>query len=423
MKIEYIYSACIVITTDDCKILCDPWFTQGAFGGTWYHFPYKKVEPQNIGFCDYIYVSHIHPDHYDYAWLKDYLNIYSDSKVITANWFRSNPLFMKMKRDGIVNHEVDELDNKSTNIKIFPHDNGSVSDIDSALVVTSPNGQIVNMNDCIWDKNFYDKVEKFCREKNVSNSFKVGLFSYTSAGPYPHTYWYGTDELNEKSEMHKGKFLDHYKNKIKSIQCDINIPFAGQFLLGGDSSIYNDFRGICDAVEVLEIDSKALVLKEYGQGYVDLNKKKAFGVRNKLFDINEIKKSIEIISKFKPDYEKKISQLVAAEIRLKSLLDISFKKAFQRLNSKIQYLYFLNIDNKEFYTLDLFEGSITQGKNIKNDSDFVIHEIFIKRNLLVSLLLGLEHWDNAEKGSMYRSHRNPDKFIRKAQSFLHFFCI
>ena len=85
-------------------------------------------------------------------------------------------------------------------------------------------------------------------------------------------------------------------------------------------------------------------------------------------------------------------------------------------------MYFLNIDNKEFYTLDLFEGSITQGKNIKNDSDFVIHEIFIKRNLLVSLLLGLEHWDNAEKGSMYRSHRNPDKFIRK-QSFLHFFCI
>ena len=57
MKIEYIYSACIVITTDDCKILCDPWFTQGAFGGTWYHFPYKKVEPQNIGFCDYICIS------------------------------------------------------------------------------------------------------------------------------------------------------------------------------------------------------------------------------------------------------------------------------------------------------------------------------------------------------------------------------
>ena len=43
-------------------------------------------------------------------------------------------------------------------------------------MVTSPNGQIVNMNDCIWDKNFYDKVEKFL-EKNVSNSFKVGLFS------------------------------------------------------------------------------------------------------------------------------------------------------------------------------------------------------------------------------------------------------
>ena len=52
-------------------------------------------------------------------WLKDYLNIYSDSKFITANWFRSNFIY-ENERDGIVNHEVDELENKSTNIKIFP---------------------------------------------------------------------------------------------------------------------------------------------------------------------------------------------------------------------------------------------------------------------------------------------------------------
>ena len=40
----------------------------------WNYFPYKKVEPQNIGFCDYIRIPYFPIN--DYAWLKDYLNIY-----------------------------------------------------------------------------------------------------------------------------------------------------------------------------------------------------------------------------------------------------------------------------------------------------------------------------------------------------------
>ena len=68
------------------------------------------------------------------------------------------------------------------------------------------------------------------------------LFSYTSAGPYPHTYWYGKDELKVKSDNHKDKFLEHYKSKINTLKCDMNIPFAGQFLLGGESSKYNEYR-------------------------------------------------------------------------------------------------------------------------------------------------------------------------------------
>ena len=181
MKVEYIYSACIVISTEDCKVLCDPWFNQGAFGGTWYHFPYRDIKPKDIGFCDYIYISHIHPDHYDHVWLREYLKTYPKSKVIVADWSRSNPLSLKMKRDGIDNIELTKLDIKNTNIAIYPHDTGSASDIDSALVITSPNGQIVNMNDCIWDQSFYEKINKLSIEQNSFSAFKVGLFSYTSA--------------------------------------------------------------------------------------------------------------------------------------------------------------------------------------------------------------------------------------------------
>ena len=55
--------------------------------------------------------------------------------------------------------------------------------------------------------------------------------------------------------------------------------------------------------------------------------------------------------------------------------------------------------------------------------EIITHTIYMSEELLLSLLLCHEHWDNAEKGSMHMSHRVPDRFNRYAQSFLHFFSI
>ncbi len=72
LKIKYIYSACIVIEIDNFKILCDPWFTDGIYGGSWYQYPSVTNPIDKIGNCDLIYISHIHPDHYDIKFLKRY---------------------------------------------------------------------------------------------------------------------------------------------------------------------------------------------------------------------------------------------------------------------------------------------------------------------------------------------------------------
>ena len=70
-ELIHYYSACIGVRTENVSILCDPWFTEGAFGGSWFHFPWKAIDPEDVGRYDYIYVSHIHPDHYDPVGLKD----------------------------------------------------------------------------------------------------------------------------------------------------------------------------------------------------------------------------------------------------------------------------------------------------------------------------------------------------------------
>ena len=73
---RYIYSACIVTVTPDTRILHDPWFTEGVSDGSWFHYP-KVTDPiKSIGEVDLIYVSHIHPDHYDGEFLKKYFSEY-----------------------------------------------------------------------------------------------------------------------------------------------------------------------------------------------------------------------------------------------------------------------------------------------------------------------------------------------------------
>ena len=72
ISVRYIYSACVVTTTPDVSILHDPWFTEGIYDGSWFHYPKVSDPLSSIGNVDLIYVSHIHPDHYDSAFLKTY---------------------------------------------------------------------------------------------------------------------------------------------------------------------------------------------------------------------------------------------------------------------------------------------------------------------------------------------------------------
>src|SRR5215470_164070 len=101
IRIDYIYSACVVISTPDFRILCDPWFTEGIYDGSWYHYPKVDRPLERVGDCDVIYVSHIHPDHYDPAFIKEYFRAFGVKPVYIAN-HRMNHLRNKMRADGLV---------------------------------------------------------------------------------------------------------------------------------------------------------------------------------------------------------------------------------------------------------------------------------------------------------------------------------
>ena len=64
MKLTYIKSATCVIKDGSKSILMDPWLVNGEYYGSWFHQKTKDICLKNIKNINYIYISHIHPDHF-----------------------------------------------------------------------------------------------------------------------------------------------------------------------------------------------------------------------------------------------------------------------------------------------------------------------------------------------------------------------
>ena len=66
MKFTFIANACGIFTFScGTRLLMDPWLDDGVFEGSWCHYPPLRTTHQDLQDVDAIYLSHIHPDHYD----------------------------------------------------------------------------------------------------------------------------------------------------------------------------------------------------------------------------------------------------------------------------------------------------------------------------------------------------------------------
>ena len=72
MKLKLYRSATIGIYSNGTKVLTDPWLTDGEYYGSWSHYPYFDLVKnlKEINSYNYIYISHIHPDHCSNSTLK-----------------------------------------------------------------------------------------------------------------------------------------------------------------------------------------------------------------------------------------------------------------------------------------------------------------------------------------------------------------
>jgi len=415
MKLTYFYSATVSIQTDDLLIVCDPWFTQGAYDGSWFHFPRKIDNPiEDIGGekVDYIYISHIHPDHYDPKFLHSFLLKYPSVKIIISD-FNVNVLAREMDKDNIPFEIVSEIKYRDTSIKLFPCHSHKY-DIDSALVIKDDKTVIANLND-----NPYNE-EQLNRIKEYAGIIDVALLPYAGAGPFPQTYYETTNTfLQEKMKEKEKRFIDEYLDFKNYLKPKKSLPFAGSYVLGGKLSYLNNYLGVPDATKILDFDTDAFILNDGGKAYFDTDTMKASDVRTlpykkEVLDTYLLKISTEVMN-----YEKDFAGFNPDKIDFTALFKIAYKNALSHSLCKTDYYYCFFINDK-YTTINT-----NPDKHTLEITDDVQHysprsEIYIDLKYLFGLLHKTYHWNNAEVGSHVMVRRYPDEFNRFVQIFLNY---
>jgi len=214
----------ILIRTRGITIVCDPWFVP-AFFGSWFVFPRNDQLPDDImhDVCnpDFLYVSHLHGDHFDAKFLSERMN--KNTTVLLPD-FPTRELertfnslgFRKFERT--VNASEREI---APGVKIAIHVESSITDGpggDSALVVSDGEARLVNQNDC--------------RTNDLSELSKHGpvdlhWLQFSGAIWYPMVYDIPTDEKKklcvDKVESQFSRALRY----VEAVNATTVVPSAG----------------------------------------------------------------------------------------------------------------------------------------------------------------------------------------------------
>lgn len=74
MRVTFLGHAGLYVETKQGSVLCDPWFNP-AYYASWFPFPSNEaLDPRDFGRPTYLYLSHVHHDHFDADFLRDHVD-------------------------------------------------------------------------------------------------------------------------------------------------------------------------------------------------------------------------------------------------------------------------------------------------------------------------------------------------------------
>ncbi len=248
MRVTSLGQAGLLIETDHGSVLCDPWFVP-AFLASWFVFPRNdRLDArllERIERADYLYVSHLHGDHFDEVWLADHLP--RDIPILVPG-YPSRELDQRLRALGFTElvrtTSGDELDLGGLTVAI--HTETSITDGpggDSALVVSDGASRLVDQNDCRTTD-----LEALAAHGPVD----LHLLQYSGAIWYPMVYELDEASMRALVDAKVESQLSRAMRYVESVGARAVVPSAGppcfldpelfhlNVITGGEPSIFVD---------------------------------------------------------------------------------------------------------------------------------------------------------------------------------------
>ncbi|MGV9663036.1 Rieske 2Fe-2S domain-containing protein [Nocardia niigatensis] len=242
MQITSVGHAGFHIRTAAGTILCDPWVNPAYFG-SWFPFPDNtQLDWDELGNCDFLYVSHLHRDHWDAKLLAE--KVSKDATVLLPD-YPVPDLKRELEKIGFTKFVETENSVKTTvtgpggdlDIMIIalraPAD-GPIGD--SALVVADGETVCFNMNDA-------RPVDMDVLHDNFGH-VDIHLLQYSGAIWYPMVYDIPAKTKANFGKQKRQRGMDRCRSYIEQVGATWIVPSAGPPVFLDDELRYlNDDRG------------------------------------------------------------------------------------------------------------------------------------------------------------------------------------
>lgn len=426
MKLTYIKSACVIVECQGKKVMCDPWLLDGIYYGSWYHYPPIKWTPEELSGVDYVYITHIHPDHLDVATLK---RMPKDIPILIHN-FADKFVLNLLRRTGMENireishREVVELGQGFT-IESLAADNcdpsicgryfhcqlsapySKTKQIDTLAVFRGDGQVIVNTNDCPYE------ISKTVCNDILKRHGQVDLLlvGYRGAGPYPQCFD-NLDEAGKRAQaiVHRDKMMKQSFDFIRHLKPKAFMPFAGQYVLGGKLAGLNTLilPNLEDLPDLYGPLGEQMILLNSGE-WVDVGSFACSAPYTFPDPVERQRYIDEVLAQKLLDYEG--DEWAGEDLTGKLQQAVARMHHHQKQfgDYKTDWNVYLDTGQGELYRIP-FEQERVVEKVTTEVEPFL--RISVDYRLMVRILERKAHWNNAEIGSHLRFYRRPNEFDR-----------
>ena len=235
MEITFLGHAGIYIETRHGSILCDPWFNTAYFA-SWFPFPSNEdIDPDKIAHPTYLYVSHLHHDHFDPEFLSEHVS--KETSVLLPE-YPLGTLEKELRKLGFTkfietkNAQPVELDGLRIAVMamVAPID-GPLGD--SSLIVDDGETRLLNQN---------DSRPVDIDLLNSLGPFDVHFVQFSGAIWYPMVYQYPAKMMEVLGRKKRENEMARALRYIQQIGAPAVVPSAGPpCFLDDDLFAFNDF--------------------------------------------------------------------------------------------------------------------------------------------------------------------------------------